>query len=57
MLKILTVLLLVFILGGALAANEVDATAGAHANDSPVPPPAASTAPRRALTGAEVVYG
>ena len=57
MTKILSVLLLVFAWTGALAANEVDATAGAHAHDSPVPTPAASTAPRRAVTGDEVVYG
>jgi carboxymethylenebutenolidase len=57
MTKILSVLLLVFAWTSALAANEVDATAGAHAHDSPVPTPAASTAPRRAVTGKEVVYG
>jgi len=57
MTNILSVLLLIFVSTGAFAASEVDATADAHANDSPVPTPAASTAPRQAVTGDEVVYG
>ena len=55
--KILFVLLISFAWTGAQAGDVVAKTAAAHAHDSPVTTPAASTAPRQAVTGDTVVYG
>ncbi len=55
--KILFFVLICFSWTGALADNDVAATAAAHAQDSPVMSPAASTAPRRPVTGNTIIYG
>ena len=55
--KLGALLISVFWLSGALAADDVAATAAAHEHDDPVATPAASTAPRQAVTGDAVVYG